>query len=75
MSQSITTRVKSWLTSVFDEDSTQTIKTLQENDIKTLEDSFYKDLEFGTGGMRGNRLTHKKIIELKNIHSVKTRKD
>jgi phosphoglucomutase len=53
MSQSITTRVKSWLTSVFDEDSTQTIKTLQENDIKTLEDSFYKDLEFGTGGMRG----------------------
>ncbi len=46
-------RVNKWLTPFFDEDSQQTIKTMIANDPEGLEDSFYKNLEFGTGGMRG----------------------
>ncbi|MFT7626528.1 MAG: phosphoglucomutase [Ulvibacter sp.] len=46
-------RVNKWLTPFFDEDSRETIKTMIANDPEGLEDSFYKNLEFGTGGMRG----------------------
>jgi phosphoglucomutase len=46
-------RVNKWLAPFFDEDSQQTIKTMIANDPEGLEDSFYKNLEFGTGGMRG----------------------
>jgi len=46
-------RVNKWLTPFFDQDSQQTIKTMIANDPEGLEDSFYKNLEFGTGGMRG----------------------
>ena len=53
MTLNTTDRIKNWLTPVFDEDTKNTIINLQANDTKTLEESFYKDLEFGTGGMRG----------------------
>ena len=53
MTLNISDRIKNWLTPVFDEATKNTIKDLQANDTKTLEESFYKDLEFGTGGMRG----------------------
>jgi phosphomannomutase len=43
---------KEWLKSPFDEDTIQDTKSLAKNENE-LEDSFYKDLEFGTGGMRG----------------------
>lgn len=46
-------RVNTWLTPTFDEDTQHHIKNLLENNHKELEESFYKDLEFGTGGMRG----------------------
>lgn len=46
-------RVNSWLTPVFDEKTQKEIKHLIASDPKDLEESFYKDLEFGTGGMRG----------------------
>ena len=46
-------RVNSWLTSAFDKDSQEQIKHMIASDPKGLEESFYKDLEFGTGGMRG----------------------
>lgn len=48
-------RAQAWLTSsVIDEDSKMSIRKLLENaDPKQLIDSFYKDLEFGTGGLRG----------------------
>lgn len=42
-----------WLTPIFDEKTQHTIKELIAYDSDTLEDSFYKSLEFGTGGMRG----------------------
>tara|TARA_R110002020_G_scaffold91560_1_gene222222 strand:+ start:57846 stop:59564 length:1719 start_codon:yes stop_codon:yes gene_type:complete len=44
---------KSWLSGFFDEDTKKEIKGLIENNTEELKDRFYRDLEFGTGGMRG----------------------
>lgn len=46
-------RAHSWLTNDFDEQTRDEVKYLIENNQKELEDSFYKSLEFGTGGLRG----------------------
>lgn len=46
-------RVNTWLTPTFDAKTQQTIKDMIAHDPEGLEDSFYKNLEFGTGGMRG----------------------
>ena len=45
-------RAQSWLDPFFDLETHQTIHSLFD-EPKELEDRFYKDLEFGTGGMRG----------------------
>ena len=42
-----------WLSPFFDADTKKTIEQLQSTNPKELNDSFYKNLEFGTGGMRG----------------------
>ena len=42
-----------WLSPFFDDDTKQTIEQLQSTNPEELNDSFYKNLEFGTGGMRG----------------------
>ncbi|MBV1924193.1 MAG: phospho-sugar mutase [Flavobacteriaceae bacterium] len=46
-------RLNKWLTPFFDENTQQKINELIAYEPKVLEDSFYKSLEFGTGGMRG----------------------
>lgn len=47
-------KAKQWLTPVFDADTQASVKAMLENDNKTdLIESFYKNLEFGTGGLRG----------------------
>ncbi|WP_198027603.1 phospho-sugar mutase [Seonamhaeicola sp. S2-3] len=46
-------RINTWLTPTFDEDTQQIIKESIANNPKDIQESFYKDLEFGTGGMRG----------------------
>ncbi|WP_417871673.1 phospho-sugar mutase [Winogradskyella sp.] len=46
-------RVNTWLTPTFDQDTQDKIKNMIASDPKGLEESFYKNLEFGTGGMRG----------------------
>ena len=46
-------RVNTWLTPTFDTTTQETIKDLIATNPKELTESFYKDLEFGTGGMRG----------------------
>ena len=46
-------RVNVWLTPTFDSETQHTIKNLIAREPETLEESFYKNLEFGTGGMRG----------------------
>lgn len=48
--QSTQEKIDLWLNSAIDEDSKAQIRAMSEND---LVDSFYKDLEFGTGGLRG----------------------
>lgn len=42
-----------WLNGPFDEDTKTKIRLLQKESPDALEDAFYKDLEFGTGGLRG----------------------
>ena len=42
-----------WLTPTFDKDTQHQIKELIANNPDELKESFYKNLEFGTGGMRG----------------------
>ncbi len=49
----ISKRVNEWLTPIFDKDTQIEIQNLQNNNPEELKESFYKDLEFGTGGMRG----------------------
>jgi phosphomannomutase len=46
-------KVNKWLTPFFDDKTQREIKEMIANDPQKLEDSFYKSLEFGTGGMRG----------------------
>ena len=42
-----------WLEGNYDEDSKQAIRQMMEDNHQELVESFYKDLEFGTGGLRG----------------------
>lgn len=47
-------KARAWLTPAFDEETQNAVRTLLEAEDKTeLIDSFYQDLEFGTGGLRG----------------------
>jgi phosphomannomutase len=46
-------RVNTWLTPTFDQVTKNTITSLMANNPNDLKESFYKDLDFGTGGMRG----------------------
>ena len=49
----IVQKANDWLTETFDNETKEEVKGLLTADPKDLEDRFYKDLEFGTGGMRG----------------------
>ncbi len=49
----ILTAVNEWLTPIFDKETHDEIKEMMTSSPKNLEESFYKNLEFGTGGMRG----------------------
>jgi len=51
--KSILDKVNEWLTPVFDQETQEKIKEIMTSSPKDLEESFYKNLEFGTGGMRG----------------------
>jgi len=44
---------QSWLTGNFDEETKAEVKHLMDTDPVALEDAFYRNLEFGTGGLRG----------------------
>jgi phosphoglucomutase len=46
-------RINKWLTPAFDSETQDFIKDSIANNPKDIQESFYKDLEFGTGGMRG----------------------
>lgn len=51
--QNILDKVNEWLTPTFDNQTQVAIKEMMTSSPKELEESFYKNLEFGTGGMRG----------------------
>ena len=46
-------KANKWLEGNYDEATKKQVKHLLENDEQGLIDAFYKDLEFGTGGLRG----------------------
>jgi len=46
-------KVEKWLSGNYDQATKDEIKKLQQGNPEELNDSFYKDLEFGTGGLRG----------------------
>ncbi|MDO4225329.1 MAG: phospho-sugar mutase [Bergeyella zoohelcum] len=48
-----TDKAKLWLTDVFDAETRARVQKLIDEQSPELEDSFYRELEFGTGGMRG----------------------
>ena len=54
MEQDIKVRIDSWLNGSYDEETKKEIKALLDSgNEKELIDAFYRDLEFGTGGLRG----------------------
>lgn len=47
-------KARQWLTPAYDEETRRAVQRMMDQEDKTeLIDSFYKDLEFGTGGLRG----------------------
>lgn len=46
-------KAQQWLTETFDEETRNKVQSLIDSQSPELEDSFYRELEFGTGGMRG----------------------
>ena len=51
--KNILDKAQSWLTPTFDTDTQEKVKEMVASSPADLEDAFYKNLEFGTGGMRG----------------------
>src|SRR5512139_4316352 len=53
MDAAIRDRVNAWLNGKFDEDTKKEIQRLEKENPNELADAFYRNLEFGTGGLRG----------------------
>ena len=53
MDAAIQDKVNTWLNGNFDQAVKDEITRLQKENPKELEESFYRNLEFGTGGLRG----------------------
>jgi phosphoglucomutase len=51
--EDILNTAKTWLTDFFDADVRKEVQDLIDNNTEELKDRFYKNMEFGTGGMRG----------------------
>ena len=53
MDATIAQKVQTWLEGNYDEDVKDNIRELQQSNKDELADAFYRNLEFGTGGLRG----------------------
>ena len=53
LEQAVLDKAQKWLDGEYDAATKEQVKWLMDNDMKELTESFYKDLEFGTGGLRG----------------------
>ena len=52
--KSVTEKANQWLGEGYDDETRAEVKRMLESEDKNeLIDSFYRDLEFGTGGLRG----------------------
>ena len=51
--QNVIDKANIWLTGAYDEETKQAVRDMMENNPKELTEAFYRDLEFGTGGLRG----------------------
>ena len=52
--QQVTNKAQAWLDGKYDDATKAEVKRMMDADDKTeLIEAFYKDLEFGTGGLRG----------------------
>lgn len=51
--EEILAKAKKWLSDTFDANTRSRVQHLIEKDAEELKESFFKNLEFGTGGMRG----------------------
>ena len=49
----ISKNFEEWCSNIFDTETITTAKNLKKENPKDFDDAFYKNLEFGTGGMRG----------------------
>ena len=53
LEQTVMAKAEAWLNGDYDAQTKEQVKYLIDNDKTELVESFYKDLEFGTGGLRG----------------------
>ncbi len=53
MDTKVLEKAKQWTSDAFDAETRQAVQNLIDSDHTELTESFYKDLEFGTGGLRG----------------------
>ena len=53
ISPEVLAKAKSWLSDQYDEETRKQVQHLIDNDPNELTESFYRILEFGTGGLRG----------------------
>ena len=53
LQQLVMSKAQKWLGAEFDEATRKEVQNLIDNNPNELVESFYKDLEFGTGGLRG----------------------
>jgi len=51
--QNVLNKANAWLQGNYDEETKVSIRNMMENDPQELVESFYRSLEFGTGGLRG----------------------
>ncbi|MFR9580077.1 MAG: phospho-sugar mutase, partial [Rikenellaceae bacterium] len=53
LEQQVLAKAQAWLNGAYDAETKKEVKELMENNMGELVESFYRDLEFGTGGLRG----------------------
>ncbi len=53
LEQMVLSKAQKWIDGDYDAATKEQVKLLMDSDMKELTESFYKDLEFGTGGLRG----------------------
>ena len=53
LDKQVVAKAQAWLDGNYDEATKQEVRLLMQNNPNELVESFYKDLEFGTGGLRG----------------------